>query len=182
MATTAAPGSTRRRRPRPTIRVSGRASLPSATWLALGDQAGKRVTILRLAGIYGPGRNALDDLRAGEARRIDKPGQLFNRIHVDDIGTAIDAALRYRGAQPSSMSPTTSRRLRPRSSPMRQSSWESPPAARAPFAEADISPMARSFYGENKRVSNARLKTDLGVRLAFPTYREGLAAEMHASS
>ncbi len=66
-------------------------------WIALGEQSAKRVVILRLAGIYGPGRNALDDVRNGEARRIDKPGQVFNRIHVDDIGTAIAAALRYDG-------------------------------------------------------------------------------------
>ena len=145
-------------------------------WLALGSETGKRVTVLRLAGIYGPGRNALDDLRQGEARRIDKPGQVFNRIHVEDIGRAIAAALDGPG----------SRRIfnvtddEPAPAPdvvayaARLMGLTPPPLI--PFAEAEMSPMARTFYSANRRVSNAALRTELGVDLAHPTFRSGLDA------
>ncbi len=145
-------------------------------WLALAERSGKQVQVLRLAGIYGPGRNALDDLARGEARCIDKPGQVFNRIHVSDIGRSIDRAFTYeRGSQAWNVADDE-----PAAAPdvvafaAGLMGVETPPLI--PFAEASLSPMARSFYGANRRVSNAALKEQLGVRLAYPTFRDGLTA------
>ena len=147
-----------------------------ADWLALGDRTGKTVSVLRLAGIYGPGRNALDDLRAGDARRIDKPGQVFNRIHVIDIGQAIRAALDH--AAPPRVVNVTDDEPAPASDVVTYAAdlmgMEPPPLV--PFAEAELSPMARSFYGANRRVRNGVLRRDLGVALRYPTYRAGLDA------
>ncbi|WP_027556668.1 SDR family oxidoreductase [Bradyrhizobium sp. Cp5.3] len=131
--------------------------------------------ILRLAGIYGPGRNALATLRAGSARRIVKPGQIFNRIHVDDIASAVMAAVRHQGGgtwnvcddEPAPPQDVIAYAAKLMGVP--------PPAAEA-FETAEMSAMARSFYAGNARVSNARLKRELGVTLAFPTYRQGLVA------
>jgi nucleoside-diphosphate-sugar epimerase len=133
------------------------------------------VAILRLAGIYGPGRNALATLRAGTARRIVKPGQVFNRIHVDDIASAIMAAVPHQGsgtwnvcddepAPPQDVIAYAARLM-----------GITPPAEEA-FETAEMSVMARSFYAGNARVSNARLKGELGVTLAYPTYQHGLDA------
>ena len=131
--------------------------------------------VLRLPGIYGPGRSALDRVREGKAQRIDAGAQVFSRIHVDDIAAAIGAALAigYDGVvnvtddEPAAAEEVNAYAARLMGVP-------APPAV--PYTAADLSPMARSFYDENKRVRNARLKHELGVRLAFPTYREGLAA------
>ena len=145
-------------------------------WLALDEREGKRVEVLRLAGIYGPGRNVLDELRSGEARRIDKPGQVFNRIHVDDIGQAIAAA--FASEEPSGVWNIADDE--PAAAPdvvdygAKLLGIAPPPLV--PFAEADLSPMARSFYGANRRVSNAAMKHKLGVKLRYPTYRDGLDA------
>jgi nucleoside-diphosphate-sugar epimerase len=129
--------------------------------------------ILRLAGIYGPGRNALANLRAGMARRIVKQGQIFNRIHVEDIATAIMAAARHRGgglwnvcddepAPPQDVIAYAAELM------------DVAPPAEEPFETAEMSAMARSFYASSARVSNAKLKRELGVTLACPTYRHGL--------
>ena len=149
-------------------------------WLALGARAGKSVHILRLAGIYGPGQNALVNLRNGNARRIVKPGQVFNRIHVADIGAAIDACLTYKGAgrvwnvcddepAPAEDVVTFAAELL---------GVEPPPLV--DFATANLSPMARSFYSECKRASNRAMKQDLGVRLTYPTYRKAMRALLAA--
>lgn len=142
-------------------------------WLALAAQTGKAVHILRLAGIYGPGQNALVNLRNGAARRIIKPGQVFNRIHVEDISRAIEACLKHEGGgvwniaddepAPAEDVVTFAAQLL---------GLEPPPAVR--FEDARMSPMARSFYAETKRVSNRAMKERLGVELAWPTYREGI--------
>ncbi len=135
--------------------------------------------ILRLAGIYGPGRNALATLRAGTARRIIKPGQVFNRIHVDDIASAIMAAIRHQGggtwnvcddepAPPQDVITYAAGLI-----------GIAPPEEEA-FATAEMSVMARSFYSSSARVSNARLKNELGVTLDYPTYRHGLDALLRA--
>ncbi|WP_375312979.1 SDR family oxidoreductase [Bradyrhizobium sp. A5] len=135
--------------------------------------------ILRLAGIYGPGRNALATLRAGTARRIIKPGQVFNRIHVDDIASAIMAAIRHQGggtwnvcddepAPPQDVITYAAGLI-----------GIAPPEEEA-FATAEMSAMARSFYSSSARVSNARLKNELGVTLDYPTYRHGLDALLRA--
>ena len=145
-------------------------------WLDLGTSTGKAVTVLRLAGIYGPGRNALDDLRTGEARCIDKPGQVFNRIHVADIGYAVAQALRYKGRE--RIFNVTDDEPAPAPAVVAYAAGlmgrEPPPLI--PFAEAALSPMARSFYGANRRVHNAALRSELGVNLVFPNYRSGLDA------
>lgn len=144
-------------------------------WRELGERAGKPVAILRLAGIYGPGRNAFVNLRSGTARRIVKPDQVFNRINVHDIATATLAAFRRRF---SGIVNVTDDEPAPPQDVVAYAAELArvDPPPEIPLDEADLSPMARSFYGENKRVANKRLKSDLGVELAFPTYREGLAA------
>ena len=145
-------------------------------WLALGARAGRQVTVLRLAGIYGPGRNAIEDLRDGSARRIDKPGQVFNRIHVDDIGRAISAALLHEGAGGAWNVADDEPAPAPDVVAYAAKLLGVTPPPLIAFAEADLSPMARSFYGANRRIANRGLKEDLGVRLGYPTYRDGLAA------
>lgn len=145
-------------------------------WLALGARSGKRVAVLRLGGIYGPGRNPILQLKAGTARRIVKPGQVFNRIHVADIAQAVLAAFERAPAG------RTYNVVDDLPAPPQDvvayaaevAGLEPPPEI--PFEEADLTPMGRSFYGASKRVSNARLREELRVSLIYPTYREGIAA------
>lgn len=146
-------------------------------WSALGARAGKPVAILRLSGIYGPGQNALRQVARGSARRIDKPGQVFNRIHVADIAQAVDACFAQRT---DGVFNVTDDEPTPQGVPIvlaAQLLGRTPPPE-IPFAEASkgMSPMALSFYGESKRVRNEKLKRTLGVSLRYPTYREGLRA------
>ena len=143
-----------------------------AAWLAL---PGGRTTSLRLAGIYGPGRNALQNLKAGTARRIIKPGQVFNRIHVEDIARTIDAAFAIDRAGIWNVCDDEPGPPQDVIAYAATLMGVAPPAEIA-FDDADMSPMARSFYATNNRVSNLRLKQELGVELAFPTYRDGLTA------
>ncbi|MGU3386518.1 SDR family oxidoreductase [Methylobacterium sp. D53M] len=147
-----------------------------AAWLALGAATGKAVQVFRLSGIYGPGRNPIVKLREGRSQRIVKAGQVFNRIHVDDIATTLLASIdRPRpGAiynvtddEPTAPQTVTEHAAALTGLPL-------PPEI--DFETADLSPMARSFYGENKRVRNRLIRDELGVALAYPTYREGLAA------
>lgn len=149
-------------------------------WLEVGRGMGLTVSIFRLPGIYGPGRSALDRLRAGEGRRIVKPGQVFSRIHVDDIVSGLLASLdrpRAGGvynlvddepAPPQDVMEHAARLL------------DVPVPPDLPFNELGLSPATRRFYAENKRVSNARAKAELGWRPRYPTYREGLAAILKA--
>jgi len=133
------------------------------------------VAILRLAGIYGPGRNALATLRAGTARRIIKPGQIFNRIHADDIANSIMTAVNHQGGGTWNVcddEPTPPQDVIAHAARLM---GVAPPPEEA-FETAEMSPMARSFYASSARVSNARLKRELGVTLAHPTYRHGLDA------
>lgn len=147
-----------------------------AGWLALGRPDGPSVHVLRLAGIYGPGRNALRDLADGEARRIVKPGQVFNRIHAADIAGAIGAAFAFGG--PGRVWNVTDDEPAPAPDVVAYAAALAgvPPPPEIAFAKADLSPMARSFYAANRRVSNQALKRDLGLRLAYPTFRDGLDA------
>jgi nucleoside-diphosphate-sugar epimerase len=133
------------------------------------------VAILRLAGIYGPGRNALVTLRAGTARRIIKPGQVFNRIHVDDIASAIMAALRHQGGGIFNVCDDEPAPPQDVIAYAAELMGVAPPPEE-PFATAEMSAMARSFYASSARVSNAKLKRELGVTLAYPTYRHALDA------
>lgn len=145
-------------------------------WAALGTRAGKRAASLRLGGIYGPGRNAIEQLRAGTARRIVKPGQVFNRIHVADIAQAALAAIEK--SQTGAVYNVCDDEPCPPQDVIAHAAtligMEPPPEI--PFEEAQMSELAREFYAANRRVSNARLEGELGVRLLYPTYREGLAA------
>jgi nucleoside-diphosphate-sugar epimerase len=145
-------------------------------WLALGKARDVRVQIFRLAGIYGPGRSAIDRLREGTAHSIIKPGQVFNRIHVDDIATAVCAGIDGRGAT-SAYNVADDEPTPPQDVIVFAAALlHMPPPPEVPFTDAQLSPMAASFYADNKRVSNARLRQELGVTLKFPTYREGLRA------
>ncbi len=144
-------------------------------WRDYAEGRGVPLLILRLAGIYGPGRSAFDKLREGTARRIVKPGQVFNRIHVEDIGrvTALAAERKLSGtfnladnepAPPQDLIAYAATRL------------GVPVPPDLPFEQAEMTPMARSFYSDNKRVSNAAIKQALGIELLYPDYRAGLDA------
>jgi hypothetical protein len=140
-------------------------------WLDLLD-----AHLFRLAGIYGPGRNQLVTLRDGTAKRIVKPGQVFSRIHVDDIAGVLMASIakpdRRRAYNVCDDEPAPPQDVVAFAAEL----LGRKPPPEIPFAEADLSPMARSFYAESKRVSNRRIKQELGYRLLYPTYREGLRA------
>jgi len=142
-------------------------------WLDFGARQGIPVAVLRLAGIYGPGRNAFRNLAAGTAHRIIKPNQVFNRIRVEDIGAAT-ALLAARGL--SGIYNITDDEPAPPQDVVAEAArlMGVEPPQEVPFETAELSPMARSFYGENKRVSNARLR-EAGYELAFPNYRASLA-------
>jgi nucleoside-diphosphate-sugar epimerase len=146
-------------------------------WASLGAHAGKSVATLRLSGIYGPGQNALLQVARGSARRIDKPGQFFNRIHAADIAQAIEAAFE-RGAD--GVFNVTDDDPTPQPVPVTFAAelLGVLPPPEIPFVEAvkNMTPMGLSFYGESKRVRNVKLKRELGVTLRYPTYREGLRA------
>lgn len=145
-------------------------------WLALSQPA----HLFRLAGIYGPGSSALDTVREGRAQRIVKPGQIFSRIHVADIAQVLEASMArpHPGAAynvcdddpapPSDIIAFAAALL------------NRPPPPEVPFEQAALSPMARSFYDDSKRVSNSRIKRELGVALQYPSYRTGLPAILAA--
>jgi nucleoside-diphosphate-sugar epimerase len=149
-------------------------------WLEVGRGMGLTVTVFRLPGIYGPGRSAIDRVRSGEARRIAVPGQVFSRIHVDDLAAGLAASM-----------------ARPRPGGVYNLCDDEPcpnsdvvacaaellglaPPREIPLAEARLSPQSLRFYAENKRVSNARAKAELGWRPMYPSYREGLRAVLAA--
>lgn len=134
--------------------------------------------IFRLSGIYGPGRSAIDNLRAGTARRIIKPGQVFNRIHVEDIAGALVAATKHDGAL--GIFNLTDDEPAPPEDVVEYAAHliGLPVPPDIPFAEATLSEMGRSFYGEVKRVSNAKIKRMLGYAFRCPTFRDGLRASM----
>ncbi len=165
----------RRSGPRGRRRVAAEAG-----WQDLWRGRGVPVHIFRLAGIYGPGRSPFDTLRAGTARRIDKPGQVFSRIHVEDLASVLIASI-----------------ARPRPGAIYNVCDDEPSASEAviahaasllgmappplvPLDQAGLSSMAQSFYDDNKRVSNRLIKDELGVALHYPNYRAGLAAILAA--
>ena len=147
-----------------------------ARWTAAARARGVQADILRLAGIYGPGRNALINLRRGEARRIVKPGQVFNRAHVDDIAEATKLVL-TQGLKGQIWNVADDEPSPPQDVVAYAAALlglEPPPEE--PFDEAHFSTRAREFYADNKRVSIAKAKRLLGFEPAYPTYREGLKA------
>ncbi|MGL4440450.1 MAG: SDR family oxidoreductase [Bosea sp. (in: a-proteobacteria)] len=145
-------------------------------WTAFGQAQGVSVQIHRLAGIYGPGRSAIDDLREGTARRIIKEGQVFNRIHVEDIAGAVMAGFAH--PEVSGVFNICDDEPAPPQDVVAFAAGAIglPTPPETPFAKARLSEMGRSFYAESKRCRNGRLKTVLGYRLRYPTYREGLRA------
>lgn len=161
--------------PRPeSVRSHERLAAEQA-WAAFGRNNGVPVTVLRLAGIYGPGQNALVNLAAGTARRIVKPGQVFNRIHVADIAQAVLAAFDKR--LDGIVNVTDDEPAPPQDVIAFAAGLMGVPVPPdVPFEAAELSPMARSFYAECKRVSNRRLKSELGVNLLHPNFREALQA------
>jgi nucleoside-diphosphate-sugar epimerase len=151
-----------------------------AGWLALHQSQGLPVHVFRLAGIYGPGRSALDQVRAGRARRIDKPGHLFSRIHVDDIAATLAASIARPDPgriynvcddEPAAAAEVTAYACK--------LLGVAPPPLIA-LEAAELSPMALSFWEDNRLVSNRRLHDELGVSLAYPNYRAGLVAILAA--
>jgi hypothetical protein len=131
--------------------------------------------VFRLAGIYGPTRSAVEDVMVGEARRIDKPGQVFSRIHVEDIAQIVLASMEkpnagsvYNGCDDE---PAPAHEVVAYACKLLNR--EPPPLI--PFEQAEMSPMGREFYAANRRVRNDKIKQELGVKLHYPTYREGLA-------
>lgn len=147
-------------------------------WVEAFDGTAVAVQVFRIAGIYGPGpgRNPLEAVRAGTARIIDKPGQVFNRIHVDDIGSVLLASM----ARPrhGGIYNVADAEACPPGDPIRFAAALLGVAAPEPipYDSAELSPMARSFYAECKRLDTTRIREELGVTLAYPSYREGLAA------
>jgi len=140
----------------------------------------RAVDIFRLAGIYGPGRSALDDVRAGRARRIIKPGHQFGRIHRDDIAQAVMAAMRQ-NPPPGSRIFNLADDVPAESALVVESAANLlgaplPPAYDFAEIEADMRPLARSFWAENRKVSSQQTKAVLGIEWRYPSYREGLAA------
>jgi nucleoside-diphosphate-sugar epimerase len=146
-------------------------------WQDFGKSRGIAVAVLRLAGIYGPGRNALTQIARGDRRRVVKPGQVFNHVHVDDIAQAIDAAL---AQQAHGIFNVADDEPAPAADPLTFAAGllGVPPPLEIPYEQAapSMSPMARSFWQECRRVKNDKLKRELGVALRYPTYREGLSA------
>ena len=144
-----------------------------AAWAAI---PGLPLHIFRLAGIYGPGRGPFAKVRSGTARRIIKEGQVFSRIHVDDIAQVVAASIAR--PNPGAVYNVCDNDPAPPQDVIGHAAellgLPMPPAL--DFETADMTPMARSFYAESKRVRNDRISDELGVRLLYPTYREGLAA------
>ena len=164
--------------PAPTQERGQRRLLAEDAWSVFAERCA--VDIFRLAGIYGPGRSAFEDLRGGRARRIVKPGHAFGRIHVVDIVAAVLAAMRGhppRGRRVFNLSddePAESAAVVEEAA--RLLGVEPPPAI--PFAEAErmMSPLARSFWADNRKVSSAKTQAALGLAWRYPSYREGLRA------
>ncbi|MBM3489011.1 MAG: SDR family NAD(P)-dependent oxidoreductase [Alphaproteobacteria bacterium] len=162
------------------VRPSGergeRRAAAEAGWRELWLRHRLPVHIFRLAGLYGPGRSVLDRLRAGTARNIVKPGQQFSRIHAADVAQALAASMARPRAgviynladdEPAAPQDVLAHGARLLGLPV-------PPPV--PLAEADMSSLARSFFEDHRRIDNRLMKQELGVRLRYPTYRQGLAA------
>jgi nucleoside-diphosphate-sugar epimerase len=145
-------------------------------WLALKQPA----HLFRLAGIYGPGSSALSTMREGRAKRVAKPGQIFSRIHVADIAQVLEASMAR--PHPGAAYNVCDDDPAPPSDVIAFAAalLNMPPPPEVPFEQAELSPMARSFYDDNKRVSNSRIKRELGVALHYPSYRVGLPAILAA--
>jgi nucleoside-diphosphate-sugar epimerase len=160
----------------PTTRRGQYRALAEAEWQALAARAQIGLHIFRLAGIYGPGRGPFAKIRSGKARRIIKPNQIFSRIHVEDIAQVLLASIDK--PSPGAIYNLCDDDPAPPEDVIAYAAeilgLPVPPAE--DWEDADMTPMARSFYAESKRVRNDRIKAELGVRLLYPDYRSGLDA------
>ena len=164
--------------PAPTSERGRRRLAAEAAWGRLADR--RAVDLFRLAGIYGPGRSVFDDLRAGTARRVVRPGHAFGRIHRDDIVRAILAAMRQQRASGTRVLNVTDDEPAESAAVVEEAArllGVAPPEP-VPFelAVASMSPMARSFWAESRKVSSRRTQQALGLRWLYPSYRDGLRA------
>ncbi len=164
----------------PTMDRSRRRAEAEEMWLMMAERYGMPVHIFRLAGIYGPDRGVLRQVQSGRAKRVVKPGQVFSRIHVDDIVQVLRASMAqvhpgriYNVCDDEAEAPDKVVAF-----VCNLLGIEPPPEI--PFDESELSDMAKSFYRDNKRVDNRRIKDELGVRLHYPSYREGIAADAAA--
>lgn len=162
--------------PAPTTDRGQRRLAAEQAWQALAEAHGLPLHIFRLPGIYGPGRNPLESILSGKARQVMQPGQIFSRIHVDDLARALRASMDR--PDPGRIYNICDDEPAPPAEVLRHAAklLGVPPPPEVAADDPTLSPTRRSFYAESKRVSNARMKAELGVSLAYPTYREGLAA------
>ncbi len=162
----------------PTAERSRRRIQAEFDWQDRAKTHGLPLHIFRLAGIYGPGRSPLDQVRAGTARRIAKPGHVFSRIHVDDIVQAL--LLSMTSPQPGAIYNLCDDEAAEQAEVVAYAfsllGLEPPPLIDFDTAKPTMSPMQRSFWDDDRRIDNCRIKEDLGLRLKYPSYREGLAA------
>ena len=167
---------------RPGNARSVRRAAAENAWLALWRDRGLPVHVFRLAGIYGPGRSAIDQLRAGTAKRIDKPGQVFSRIHVEDIANVLEASIAH--PRPGAIYNVADDVPAPAGDVVAHAArlLGMPVPPLEPYDPLRLSPMAREFYAETRRVRNDRIKRELGVSLSYPDYKAGLAAIVSASA
>lgn len=162
--------------PNPKVKRAVRRAAADRAWQDLGREASLPVHIFRLSGIYGPGRNMLETVRAGKAKRVVKPGHLFSRIHVDDISAVLQASMQrpcpgaiYNlcdddPAQPADVTAYACDLL----------GVAPPPPVSFEEAAQEMTPMALTFWADNRRVDNSKIKKDLGITLKYPTYKSGL--------
>ncbi|MBT3413823.1 MAG: SDR family oxidoreductase, partial [Nitrospina sp.] len=147
-----------------------------SAWLKLGQDHGLPVMIFRCVCIYGPGRNLLVSVQQGRARRIDKPGLVFSRIHAEDLVQTLTASMKK--PQPGEIYNVSDDCPCPPAEAVKYAfdllGVEPPPLI--PYEKADLSPTAKGFYNTNKRISNKKIKEELGVKLCYPDYRSGLKA------
>ena len=161
----------------------GRRVLAEGAWAGVGEMIGAVSVTFRLPGIYGPGRSAFDQLRAGTAKRLVKPGQVFSRIHVDDIAQALDAALYTDLTWGTVLNIADNEPAPPQdvvTEAARLLGVDPPPEEDFDVAKSRLSPMALEFYSANRRIANGLMKELLGIELLYPTYREGLRAILEA--
>ena len=147
-------------------------------WMDLYRQYGLPLHVFRLSGIYGPGRSAIDNLRAGTAKRVDKPGHVFCRIHVDDVGETLLASMAR--PNPGGVYNVADDEPAPQHEVVAFAAallGIAPPPL-VPYDQAQLSEMAASFYADCRRVKNTRIKDKLGVKLRHPDYRSGLTAQL----
>ncbi|MBT5551600.1 MAG: SDR family oxidoreductase [Nitrospina sp.] len=147
-----------------------------SAWLKMGKDFGLPVMIFRCVGIYGPGRNLLVSVKQGRARRIDKPGLVFSRIHAEDLAQTLEASMK--NPQPGEIYNVSDDCPCPPAEAVEYAcdllGVKPPPMV--PYEKAELSPTARGFYNTNKRISNKKIKEELGVKLRYPDYRSGLDA------